>query len=97
MFGSMIVYPIAMLIGLAGGLLVSPRIAPRAAAVAGAIAAAIGAFEFSMYFGTGPFWEYVGMVGMAALVCFLLAIAGGVAGAGVRWFIAATIRAFRGL
>ena len=93
----MIVYPIALLIGLSSGLLARPRSAPRVVTIAGAVAAAIAALEFSMYFGTGPFWETVSMVGIAALACFVLAIGGGVAGAGVRWLVAATIRAFRGL
>ena len=97
LFGSMIVYPVALLIGLVAGLLARPKGAPRAAGIAGVIAAAIAALEFSMYLGTGPFWETVGMVGVAALACFVLAIAGGVTGAGIRWFVSATIRAFRGL
>jgi hypothetical protein len=97
MFGSMIVYPIAILVGLISGLAVRSKSAPKAVVGGGLLAALLGALEFLMYLGTGPFLEVVAIAGMAALVCFVLAIAGGAAGAGVRWLIVAAIRGFRGV
>ena len=99
MFDSIIVYPIALAIGLAVGLAVRPtgwRRTLLTISVAGGLAAAIGALEFSRYFSAGGFAEVALMVALASFWCFAFTVVGFGLGAGVRGFLARTIRAFRG-
>jgi hypothetical protein len=98
MFGSLIVYLIAVVIGFALGLAVRPagRRALLTLGIAGVVSGAIGALEFSQYFSVGESAEAALFVGLAAAWCFVFTVVGFGFGAGVRWFVAATVRAFRG-
>src|SRR5688500_5731841 len=99
MFGSMIVYPIAFVIGLVAALTVDlarKKRALTALGIASTIAAAIGALAFSGYFGAAPTGEDAFVLMLAATWCVVLAIAGFFAAAGARLFLSAAIRAFRG-
>jgi hypothetical protein len=99
MFSSMIVYPIALAIGLIGGFVsgfVQWKRMLRVGAITAAIAAVIDALQFSMYFDASKIGETTFTIAVAALWCFVFAIAGFGCGAGARWFLVTTVRAFRG-
>jgi hypothetical protein len=93
MFSSMIVYPLALVIGLIAGLFVGHAKWKRTLstlAFAASFSGAIGAYEFSRYllpdesFRDDPMTVLL----LAALWCVAFCIVGFLAGLGVRWFVA---------